>query len=123
MSKTAVPSRSQSKVSAASMSTSKRDTPYTRFQATLNAVLSHLKAPVEVYKIFSEPQAIHRATLKVKGKELLAYRVQFNDARGPYKGGIRYHPLADLEETKALAALMAIKTAVVNIPFGRAKGG
>ena len=122
MSKTAVPSRSQSKVAAAKK-TPKRDTPYTRFQATLNAVLSHLKAPVEVYKIFSEPQYIHRATLKVKGKELPAYRVQFNDARGPYKGGIRYHPLADLEETKALAALMAIKTAVVNIPFGGAKGG
>jgi glutamate dehydrogenase/leucine dehydrogenase len=49
--------------------------------------------------------------------------VQFNSARGPYKGGIRYHPEADIDEVKALAALMAIKTAVVNIPFGGAKGG
>jgi glutamate dehydrogenase (NADP+) len=61
--------------------------------------------------------------LKVNGEELPAYRVQFSSARGPYKGGIRYHLKADLEEVKTLAALMAIKTAVVNIPFGGAKGG
>ncbi|MEW5911727.1 MAG: Glu/Leu/Phe/Val dehydrogenase [Thermodesulfobacteriota bacterium] len=52
-----------------------------------------------------------------------AYRVQHNDVRGPYKGGIRYHPEADLEEVRALAMLMTWKSAVVNIPFGGAKGG
>jgi glutamate dehydrogenase (NADP+) len=52
-----------------------------------------------------------------------AFRVQYNNARGPYKGGIRFHPLADEAEVKALAALMAFKTAVVGIPFGGAKGG
>jgi glutamate dehydrogenase/leucine dehydrogenase len=51
------------------------------------------------------------------------YRVQFNDDRGPYKGGLRFHPVVDLEEVKALAFWMYIKTAVVNIPFGGAKGG
>jgi len=51
------------------------------------------------------------------------YRVQFNDDRGPYKGGIRFHPVVDLEEMKALAFLMYLKTAVVDIPFGGAKGG
>jgi glutamate dehydrogenase/leucine dehydrogenase len=54
---------------------------------------------------------------------LPAYRVQFNNARGPYKGGIRFHPAADLDEVKALAAMMAIKCAVVNIPMGGGKGG
>lgn len=51
------------------------------------------------------------------------YRVQFNDDRGPYKGGIRFHPIVDLEEVKALAFWMYLKTAVVNVPFGGAKGG
>ena len=51
------------------------------------------------------------------------YRVQHNGARGPYKGGIRYHPTADLDETRALASLMTWKTALLDIPFGGAKGG
>jgi glutamate dehydrogenase (NAD(P)+) len=51
------------------------------------------------------------------------YRVQHNGARGPYKGGIRYHPEVDLDEVRALAALMSWKTAIANVPFGGAKGG
>jgi len=51
------------------------------------------------------------------------YRVQFNDARGPTKGGIRFHPEVNLEEIKTLAFLMTLKCAVVNLPFGGAKGG
>ena len=51
------------------------------------------------------------------------YRVQFNDARGPTKGGIRFHPEVNLEEIKTLAFLMTLKCAVVNIPYGGAKGG
>jgi glutamate dehydrogenase (NAD(P)+) len=51
------------------------------------------------------------------------YRVQHNGARGPYKGGIRYHPEVDLDEVRALATLMTWKTAVAGIPFGGAKGG
>jgi len=51
------------------------------------------------------------------------YRVQHNGARGPYKGGVRYHPSANLEEVRALASLMTWKTALLDLPFGGAKGG
>ena len=54
---------------------------------------------------------------------LPAYRVQFNDERGPYKGGLRFHPGVTLDEVKALAFWMYLKTAIVNVPFGGAKGG
>ncbi|HEU4655874.1 MAG TPA: Glu/Leu/Phe/Val dehydrogenase dimerization domain-containing protein [Capillimicrobium sp.] len=51
------------------------------------------------------------------------FRVQHNGARGPYKGGLRYHHQVDLDEIRALAALMTWKTALVGVPFGGAKGG
>jgi glutamate dehydrogenase (NAD(P)+) len=51
------------------------------------------------------------------------YRVQHNGARGPYKGGVRFHPEVNLDEVRALAELMTWKTAIVNIPYGGAKGG
>jgi len=56
-------------------------------------------------------------------KIFTGYRVQHNMTRGPAKGGIRYHPDVDLDEVKALAMWMTWKTAVVNIPYGGAKGG
>lgn len=51
------------------------------------------------------------------------YRIQHNDARGPMKGGLRYHPQVDADETTSLASLMTWKTALVEVPFGGAKGG
>lgn len=53
----------------------------------------------------------------------IGYRVQHDDARGPMKGGLRYHPEVDADEVLALASLMTWKTAVVNLPYGGAKGG
>ena len=50
------------------------------------------------------------------------YRVQHNGARGPYKGGIRYHPTADLDEVRALASLMTWKTALLDDPVRRGQG-
>jgi glutamate dehydrogenase (NAD(P)+) len=54
---------------------------------------------------------------------VLGYRVQHDNARGPMKGGLRYHPAVDLDEVRALASLMTWKTAVVDLPYGGAKGG
>ena len=56
-------------------------------------------------------------------KVFRGYRIQHNDARGPCKGGLRFHPQVDIDEVRALSALMTFKTALVNIPFGGAKGG
>ena len=53
----------------------------------------------------------------------IGYRIQHNDARGPFKGGLRYHPEVTDSEVCALASLMTWKTAIVDIPFGGAKGG
>ena len=53
----------------------------------------------------------------------IGYRVQHNNARGPMKGGLRYHPAVDLDEVRSLASLMTWKTAIVKLPFGGAKGG
>ena len=53
----------------------------------------------------------------------IGYRVQHDDSRGPFKGGLRYHPDVDLDEVRSLASLMTWKTAVINVPFGGAKGG
>ena len=67
-----------------------------------------------------------RLPLRMESGELRTYqgyRVQHDNSRGPMKGGIRFHPEADLDEVRALASLMTWKTAVVNLPYGGAKGG
>jgi glutamate dehydrogenase (NAD(P)+) len=56
-------------------------------------------------------------------KTFIGYRVQHNNSRGPMKGGLRFHHEVDLDEVRSLASLMTWKTAVVNIPYGGAKGG
>ncbi len=78
--------------------------------------------------LLERPQRIMQATIPLRmddGSTLAvdAYRVQHNNARGPYKGGIRFHPQTNLQEVKALATWMTWKTAVVNIPYGGGKGG
>lgn len=82
----------------------------------------------ETRKRLLSPQRIIQVTFPVKMDDkseriFYGYRVQYNNARGPFKGGIRYHPNVDLDEVKSLAFWMAIKCAVANIPYGGGKGG
>jgi len=56
-------------------------------------------------------------------RTFIGYRVQHDNARGPYKGGLRYHPEVDIDEVRSLASLMTWKTAVMDLPYGGAKGG
>ena len=65
------------------------------------------------------PVKMDNGTIKV----FTGYRVQHNEARGPFKGGIRYHPQVDIDEVRALSSWMTWKTATVDIPYGGAKGG
>ncbi len=76
---------------------------------------------------FRETRITVPVTLRHNGEDVLhtfqGYRVQYNHARGPFKGGLRFHPDVNLGEIRALAQLMTWKTALVDIPFGGAKGG
>ncbi|MFC1801206.1 Glu/Leu/Phe/Val dehydrogenase [Nanoarchaeota archaeon] len=74
-------------------------------------------------ELLKKPRRIHKAEIEAGGKKYQAYRVQYNDARGPTKGGIRFHPEVDEDEVKALAFWMSLKCAVVGIPYGGGKGG
>jgi len=89
---------------------------------------SFLNLPEGIYKRLCQPTRSLRVSIPVKMDDgtmsfFSGYRVQYDMSRGPGKGGIRYHPGITLDEVTALAALMTWKCAVVDIPFGGAKGG
>jgi len=80
--------------------------------------ITHLRQPDRDIRI-SIPIQMDNGSLNI----FEGYRVEYNNALGPYKGGIRYHPDTEINEVKALAFWMAIKCAVANIPMGGGKGG
>ncbi len=82
----------------------------------------------DVIERIIEPDSIHEVTLPLERDDgkittVRAFRIQHNNVLGPYKGGIRFHEGVNRSEVQALATLMSIKTAVVNLPFGGGKGG
>lgn len=94
----------------------------------LDIAAERLKLDPGIHGILRQPKRIVTISVPVRmdngqTKTFTGFRVQYNDARGPYKGGIRYHPDVTLDEMKALSAWMTWKCSVADIPFGGAKGG
>ncbi|MDP7362708.1 MAG: Glu/Leu/Phe/Val dehydrogenase dimerization domain-containing protein, partial [Candidatus Latescibacteria bacterium] len=87
-----------------------------------------IELDADIRKILKTPFREVKVELPVRMDDghievFLGYRVQHNGARGPMKGGLRFHPEVDFDEVRSLASLMTWKTALVNVPFGGAKGG
>ena len=101
--------------------------PYQNMLDVLKEAADTLGLQEDEYVMLKYPERELKVSLPVKMddgsvKVFEGYRVQHSSARGPCKGGIRYHQDSDLDEVKALAAWMALKCAVVNIPYGGGKG-
>lgn len=104
-------------------------------ESPLNTALSQLRGTVENLKLsesdwntLSTPRRVLQVAVPLRkdnGEVEMydGYRVQYSTTRGPSKGGVRYHPDVDLDETIALAMLMTWKCALTNLPYGGAKGG
>lgn len=100
----------------------------THAEEYLKLIEGELSLSPEEKFLLTHPARVYIFTIPVrmdsgKVKRFNAYRVQFNDALGPTKGGIRFHPDIDLEEVSTLAFLMGLKTSLSDLPFGGAKGG
>ncbi|MED4650599.1 Glu/Leu/Phe/Val family dehydrogenase [Bacillus pseudomycoides] len=98
------------------------------FQAILKEALHVLHYPEEVFEFFKKPMRFLEVSIPVRmddgtTKVFQGYRAQHNDAAGPTKGGIRFHPDVTAEEVKALAGWMSLKCGVTGLPYGGAKGG
>jgi glutamate dehydrogenase (NAD(P)+) len=96
--------------------------------AYFNRAADQLELPDSLRRrlIVAKREVQVQVTIEMDSGEIstfVGYRVQHDNSRGPMKGGFRYHPQVDLDEIRSLAALMTLKTAVVDIPYGGAKGG
>lgn len=92
-------------------------------QATIQQAAKRLGYDEKTIEALLEAEAEHIFEIEVRGKVYPAYRVQHSSKLGPHKGGIRFHPEVTIDEVRALATLMSIKTAAVGLPLGGGKGG
>jgi glutamate dehydrogenase/leucine dehydrogenase len=102
--------------------------PFKSAMIQLEKAATTIKLDPNILKVLQNPARTLSVNVPVKmddgtTKIFQGYRVQFNDARGPFKGGLRYHPQVNMDEVKALSFWMAIKNAVVGVPYGGGKGG
>jgi len=101
---------------------------YANVLTQLTEVKDLINLDENAFRLLSEPQRVLRVALPVRMDDgsmqvFIAYRSQFNDALGPFKGGIRFHPDVNESEVKALSAWMTWKTALLDLPLGGGKGG
>jgi glutamate dehydrogenase len=97
-------------------------------QVVIKEALDKLGYSEEVFELLKEPLRMLTVRIPIKmddnsTKIFTGYRAQHNDAVGPTKGGIRFHPEVDEEEVKALSMWMSLKCGIVNLPYGGGKGG
>ena len=102
--------------------------PFESLQEQIDDAAAYLDAGVDVIERIKRPERVLETNLTFERDDgsletIRAYRSQFNGDRGPYKGGIRYHPGVTRDEVKALSGWMVYKCAVVDIPYGGGKGG
>ncbi|MFK9089896.1 Glu/Leu/Phe/Val family dehydrogenase [Bacillus salipaludis] len=105
-----------------------QDNSLIEFQETLKEAVTILNYPVQVYEFLKKPMRFLEVSIPIRmdnGKTEIfqGYRAQHNDASGPTKGGIRFHPDVTPEEVKALAGWMSLKCGITDLPYGGAKGG
>lgn len=91
-------------------------------QRLVEEAVAIAQIPGDILTRLQEPNNILEFEVPVGGKKFQAWRVQHNNALGPYKGGIRFHPDSNLDEVKALASLMTWKTSLMGLSYGGAKG-
>jgi glutamate dehydrogenase/leucine dehydrogenase len=101
---------------------------YLEYLGEIKKILEKNKINTRGIEILEKPQKSIEVSVPVKMddesiKVFTGYRVQYSNARGPFKGGLRFHPQVDLAEVKSLAFWMTIKCAVADIPYGGGKGG
>ncbi|MBS3811188.1 MAG: Glu/Leu/Phe/Val dehydrogenase [Halanaerobiales bacterium] len=102
--------------------------PYQELLKTINEAGQQLGLTRDDYKILEKPDRELKVSIPIEKDDgsievFDGYRVQHCNSRGPYKGGVRYHPKVDIDEIRALAGWMTLKCSLVDIPYGGAKGG
>ena len=96
---------------------------FENIQKNIEKISNNLNLSKKDKEILLKHKAVHRAKLTVGGKEYTAFRIIHNDALGPSKGGIRFHPKVSEDEVKSLSFWMSLKTSLAGLPYGGAKGG
>jgi len=105
-----------------------KNNPWQQAKEQLTKSAHHIDLDPLIHAYLTEPERVIEVNVALRKDDgsvakFKGYRVQHNSHKGPYKGGLRFHPDVSLDEVKALAFWMTMKTALVDIPFGGGKGG